>query len=184
MYWDKGLEMGKRGGIQIPLGPGGCTVAYWALSKAQLMIQVFGLASEKTLLGRCNTVLLTSKLPEHVMFQTSQQPLDPSWEHVCTHTDICPRPTFLIEKVQISQFLCSHFYSSESRTTFRLCNVCRLWLCHWAGRCNECNVELSAAGNFHQCHGIHFGMLWDTPWASWTRLQISNLSFARNLPLE
>lgn len=38
--------------------------------------------------------------------------------------------TFLTEKVQISQFLCLHFYSSESRKTFRLCHVCRLWLCH------------------------------------------------------
>lgn len=77
---------------------------------------------------RCFIDFKTAWTP--VMFQTSQQPLDPSWEHVCTRTDICPRPTFLIEKVQISQFLCSHFYSSESRTTFRLCNVCRLWLCH------------------------------------------------------
>lgn len=165
MYWDKGLKMGKRGGIQIPLGPGGCTVAYWALCQSTVGDPSlwFGLWEDPAGQMQCCFIdFKTAWIP--VMFQSLQQPLDLSWEHVCTHTDIiCPRPTCSIEKVQISQFLCLHFYSSESRRTFRLCNVCRLWLCHWAGRCNECNDELPATGNFHQCYGIHFGVLWDMP---------------------
>lgn len=77
----------------------------------------------------------------------------------------------MTEKVQISQFLCLHFYPSESRRAFRLCHVCRLWLCH---------TELADAMSAR----MSFGVLWDMPKDFSTRLEIPHLGFAMSLPLE
>lgn len=146
MYWDKGLKMGKRGN-KVPLRPGGCTVhmehcqkhSCWPKSlvwTGQMQCCFIDFKSD----WRCYVPnLATAFRPQ----------LRAHWH--------CPRLSFLTKKAQISQFLCLHFYSSESRRIFRLCHVCRLWLCHMSAMRSFVLLEISvsAVGCTLECCGIY-----------------------------